>query len=430
MIFLTFFLLLVAVPSWGFDAAVTRVAMNTVTGLQTITFADFSEDCTAVPCAAIFLVTRATTDNTLAEDAMISLGFTDGTDQRMTLVHDNDNVATTDSTREVRGDRVIETMEAAGIDGEAIFYSWMTNGLRIDVTDAPPAAFLLTVAIMGGAGFSAKSGVLSSNAAIDGTTDVNTVGFTPDAVLLMGTRLATNSSATYLFTTGVAVNDGSSSQGSIGCYSQNGVTTTNPHATTSTLYAASFTDNAGLATTIQVGAWDAQGFTTTTKRVGVAANYPYLALDFPSLDFAVSDIDTRTTIGATTTTVGFQPLWGMLLGTLARAYDVDEADLDAGQCMISMWAGQGQYVNNANVQDAVTTTNTGSRSDDQGVFMGTDAGTCAADSCARGFVILEPTGYSLDYSSVDTAAARKWIGFAIEDTVGPTARRRGPGLLQ
>src|SRR5687768_17703533 len=48
-------------------------------------------------------------------------------------------------------------------------------------------------------------------------------------------RSATNSSATYLFTTGVAVNDGSSSQGSIGCYSQNGVTTTNPHATTSTL---------------------------------------------------------------------------------------------------------------------------------------------------------------------------------------------------
>lgn len=431
MIALFAILLLFAVPSWGFDAATTRVPMNTITGLQSVTFVDFSVDCTADPCAAIFILTAGVTDNTAADDALMSLGFTDGTTQKVVLVHDNDAGSTTDSIREMRGDRVIETMDASGITGEAHFYDWQSNGLRINIEDAPPAAYLLTVMIMGGAGFQSKVGTIAGNASVDGTADITEPGFTPDAVLISSTRLATNSSSTYLFTAGMAVNDGSSTQGSIGCFSDHGVTTTNVHAVTSSLYAAQLTDGGGLDMALQIGSWDASGFTATTKVVGVAANFSYLALKFGGPASAVFDIDTRTTVGATSHTLGFRPLAGMVFGTLARAYDTDEADSDATQCMISAYAGNGQYAHTNTMEDGLSTgPNTTSRVDDSGVMMLSPSGTCTLNSCSRAFIILDPTAVTLDYFAVYTDAVRKWIGFAVEDEVGVLARRRGPGLLQ
>ena len=431
MIILLALLLLFAVPSWGFDAAITRVPINTITGLQTVTFNDFSEDCTAVTCAAIFVLTAAITDNTIADDALTSVGFADGTEQRMVLVWSNDGGTTTAGRREMRADRVIESYDG-GITGTALFYDWQSNGLRIDISDAFPAAYLLTVMLMGGSDFQAKVGTVTSNAAVDGTTDVADVGFTPDTVLFSAARLDLNSAPGYVFTMGAAVNDGSSTQGSIACFDQDAQSAaTNARALTSTLYAASYVDGGGQDLSLLIGSWDAAGFTATTKVVGLAANFSYMALKFGSPQFAVFDIDTRTSIGATSHTIGFRPLAGMVVGTLARTYDFDESDSDGSQCMISLFANTGQYAHTTSIEDAALDPNTTSRSDDGGIMMGSTTGTCPVGGCLRGFLILDPTALTIDYSSVYTDAVRKWIGFAVEDELaGGGAHRRGSGLLQ
>src|SRR5687768_17406437 len=182
ILFLTIIMLLAAVPGWAFDAATRRFTLTTgTTGLQAFDFSasGFSENCTAVPCAAVFIVTRAVTEDTQAAGAMLSIGFTDGLNQVVTLAFDDNGVATSHGRRDMRDDRVIQTNTTAGISGIGMFYDWTSTGLRIDITDDFPSAYYVTIAIMGGAGFSANAGTFTSNAAIDGTTDVNTVGFQP-----------------------------------------------------------------------------------------------------------------------------------------------------------------------------------------------------------------------------------------------------------
>lgn len=425
--------LLCASPSLAFDAAVGRFALNTSTGAQDLTFPDFTEDCTQVTCAAIFVTVRATADNTQVDDAAMSFGFTDGTNQGMAAIDDDHGVSTTDSSRETRSGRVISLSSAAGVDTIASFSSWLDDGVQINITDAPPTASFVTVAIIGGSGLSADVGQFSSNGSIDGTTDVTTVGFEAEILFLTGTRLANvdQTSSTYLFTAGVAANDGSDTQGSIGCFSHNGQSTTNPHALTSTLYAAHYTDQGGADTAVQIGSWDSSGFTATTKVVGTAANLNYLALAFGGPDSAVIDIATPTATGVDSETIGFNTLLGMIFGTLAQAYDTDEDDSDGGQCMISMFTDNNQYSNGVGVEDGVTTSNTYTVSNDEAVVIEQDDGTCSAGTCLRGTLAIDATEWDITYSSVFSGAARQFIGFALEDeTPAETGRRRGVQVIQ
>lgn len=422
-----------------YDIAVGRFALNNSTGLRSFTLSDFNQDCTAVNCAAIILVTKAIADDTPADDAMISLGFTDGLNSVMNVVHDNDGSSVaSDSHRSFRTDgRVIETRENTGITGVANFYQWVSNGIQLDTTDAMPENYLMTVVLMGGAAFQGKVGSFASNGSVDGTTDVTSVGFLADAVLLTGSRLSGNSSTTMLFTVGAAVNDGSSTQGAIGCYSNNGVSPSNVHANTSSLYAASLSDTSGLNTSLQVGSWDTSGFTATTKVVGNAVNWGYLAFSLGGADVSVIDMDTRTSTGLQSHSLGYRPLFGMVLGTLAMAYDTDEADSDGGACMISFGtaSASGQMANTISMADAVSTTNTASFSNDQGVFLAAHDGTCNTDACFRGSFVFESDRLDINYTSVFSGAVRKWIGLTTQDLAvsgggGMGSARRGAGLMQ
>lgn len=182
---------------------------------------------------------------------------------------------------------------------------------------------------------------------------------------------------------------------------------------------------------LQIGGWDAAGFTATSKGVPIASNWPFLAMKFGGADSAVFDIDTRITTGATSHALGFRPLAGMIFGTRAQAYDVEEADDDASQCMLSLYAGTGQYSHANTMQDGLTAAaKTTSRSNDDGIMMLSANGTCTAGTCLRGFIILDPTALTIDYYNVYSDAVRKWIGFAIQDAGVVAARRRGTGLLQ
>lgn len=428
------------------DIAVQRfnLAVNT-TGVHSFAFDDFSMDCTVVNCAAIFVVTKAVANDTEEPDALISLGFTDGMNQVTTSVHDNDAAsAEVDSRREFRTDRVVNTLESTGITGVAEFYDWNPGvgqrGLRLNITDGFPDDYFITVVIMGGVDFESRVGSFAGNSTVGNSTDVTSVGFLSDIVFLTGARLSSISAPTMLFTFGAAVNDGASTQGAIGCYSQDAQGTSNPHAQTSTLYAAALVDDGGPDMSIEVGSWDSSGFTATTRVVGTTANFGYLALRMGGADISVLDMDTRTTTGTSTHELGYKPLFGMVLGTLARAYDTDEADSDAGLCMIGFGTLTRQFSNTTRVDDGVNTFDSASISNGIGVMMPTETGSCTAGSCFRGQMMFEPSSLDIAYTSVFSDAVRKWIGVAVQDlsetgggsggSGGGTGPRRGAGLLQ
>lgn len=414
--------------SLAFDIDVTRVALETdvAPNTQDITFSNFDEDCTVVTCVAIFFVSSGITDGIAAATRMNIIGFTDGTNDESVTAETDDGVGTTNTDRTMTDLAVIKD---DAVDIEAVFSAWLSNGIRISITNEPTTAWLATVVIIGGSDISVNVGSFVSNVSVDGTTDVASVGFEADAVLFAGARLGSNpgASTTELLTFGVAVNDGADTQGSIGCYSENGQATANPHAITSTLYAAALTDNGGVDTAIQVGTWDSSGFTATTKVVGTAAYYSYLAMAFGGPDSTVVDIDTPTSTGADSVTIGFKTLFGMIFGTLAQAYDTDEADSDGGQCMVSFLTADAQYSISGGEEDAATTTNSFSLSNDQIVTMEQDDGSCVAGSCFQATLTsISSSAWDLNYSFTFTDAARKWIGFAVE----VASRRRGAGVIQ
>lgn len=419
-------LLFLLSPVYAFDIDVTRVALNTGTGTQDVTFSNFSEDCTAVTCVVMAIVSDAVTDATVAARATIGIGFADGTTQVLMATQSDDAQSPANTERyETTGKMIGFPNDTIDID----FNAWLSNGVRIDVVSAPSSAYLTHFVIFGGSDISADVGTFQANASIDGTTDVTSVGFEADVVLFSSTRLSSfpQDINQRIHTMGVAINDGSSTQGAIGWHAEDNANPTSVNAATSTLYAAQQVDDGGLDTAIQIGSWDASGFTATTKVVGNAAQYAYLALKFTSANIALVDYSTPTSTGDDFVSIGFQPLFAMILGTLAQAYDTNEADSDGGSMMISTLTADAQYtINNAD-EDGQTTSDTQSYSDNIAIKMFQDDGTCAAGSCFTGtFSSFSASGINVNYSTVFSGASRQWLVLAI----GESGRRRGSGILQ
>lgn len=413
----------------AFDVDVTRVALNTSIGTQNITFSNFSEDCTVVTCAVLAIVTNATADDTIASDVVWIVGFSDGAVDTTFSTDILDDLATTDSERYNGANNFIRNRDADLIIN---WNAWLSSGVQIDITTAPPAAWLAHFVIFGGSGLSADVDVFTSSASLDGTVDITSPGFQPDVVFVGGiehnTQPAGAVDAHWSF--GVAVNDGSATQGSISCYDNGGVSTVNAQALTSSIYAGSITDSNGQDASIEVGSFDSQGFTATSRITAGGHPWYYMALAFGGADKAVVDIDTPTATGSDSVSIGFQSLFGMMFGTAAQAYDVSETDADGGSCLLSVFTPDKQYSIAYHNQDAATTSNTGVIVDDQIVNMILDDGTCSAGSCFEASLTsMAGNNWDLNYSIVFSDAARKWIGLAVEDP-NTGAARRGVRLIQ
>src|SRR4030065_1189114 len=140
----------------GVSVVTTRVACNTSTGTQDITISGCG-----TPKAARFTLVRAATDGTAANHAVISYGFTDGTRQFAISFEDENALATTE-TYQAKSSALVVRIGNGGADGtlegSAEFSAWITDGVRIDWTDAPDAAYLLIVDLFGGTDLSVYAG--------------------------------------------------------------------------------------------------------------------------------------------------------------------------------------------------------------------------------------------------------------------------------
>lgn len=394
--------------------AQTRVACNTSTGTQDITNSVLGGK---IPTAALFFVTKATSDGTAANTAHIGTGATDGTNQWAMASNSGHGSASTDVARRAMTDECVLIINDDGtVDGEAAFSAFIANGVRINWGNAPGSAYLLRVILFAGNQVQAFAGTVDlTGIAVDGTVDVTDPGFNPQAVIFATHQDDFNDTATdfHRVSFGFAVDDGSDTQRCIVQAEDNGSGSGDPAAYLSTAYAAAqINASAAVVWGAEIGTFDASGFTVTLRLATAGTDeIGYLALDFGSdADVWVGTHATPTSTGNQSSTApGFEPelvLFGM---TQLTAIDTGAVDASAGPYGIGAITADNEYSDSIALEDAAATTNTQSLSDDTAVNLPNDDGTTGI---VAAFVSMNSDGWTLNFSSV-LGSATQFIALAV-----------------
>jgi hypothetical protein len=269
--------------AWG---RVTQVACNTSTGNQDITINGIG-----TPKAAMFYLTPAIAQNTAVDHARLSVGATDGTNSRVIHGRTRTGVTTSDTRRRGRTAAVCQMYAgtATTIEAEASFSQWITDGVRINWSTAPPAGWLLTVVLFGGSDVSAYVGDFATSGTNGGTNDVTAPGFKPSMVFSFGNGTGLNNSdqTHHPLNLGVAV------RGAADSITQRGASWATLHSSTSHPVTAAIDNRyfqvnlnpaGGYSRSAELTLWLSNGFRCTMRQGDTAAalTLAYLALDFGS----------------------------------------------------------------------------------------------------------------------------------------------------
>lgn len=388
--------------------ATTRAAAQVAGGNQDITTADLDE---LTPGAAFFVATYATSDGVAANNAVLGLGAATSSAQWAVCARSENGVGTSDASRRWTDDECIQIQNPTdgSIDGEANFVSWITNGVRINWGNAPAAGYLITVLFFAGTDLSATVGnVTLGNQNVE--SDINTIGFRPDVVLLASPGVATkdaNVPGGSFISFGAAVDDGSDTQRCWAGYALDGQAVS--------FVEAIFSENYGCGQ-INAGAWiwggevsnfDADGFSITPRLGNSNDAACYLALEFNgNIEYDLMTIDSPTAVGDHTVTgVGFLPQAAVLGLTQLTVVGVVVSTGDAGSLGVSVLDEDDQFCNSIQDEDAQGTTDTQSLSDDQVINFPDDDGTQAHVATFTGF---NGDGWDWNFTATEGTAVKWW----------------------
>lgn len=410
------------------SAAVTRAACNTSSGNQDITIAGFG-----TPKAALFICSVATSNGSAASDFNLSIGAATGAANEWCLSVNNedgqpdtDTAATTDSDKCIR----INTAGTATVDGEAEFAAFITDGVRINWTNAPAAAWLLTVVLFGGSDLSAHANNVALGNSLDNAVDVTAPGFEPTLVIAVCQGgLGMDANATSLqHSIGVVHNGVGVSQRSAGFRHSNGSSEGAPDGRCTETYGIlQITTSATLDWGGEFGTFDGSGFTVTTRNAGAnSTSLMYLAIRLGGSESGwVGTVDTPTSPGDDSETgPGFEPQLVLQIGSHMEAIDTayNSSPL-AGALGLGAFSTNNEYMTAVADEDAASTTDTQSLSTDTAIELPQDDGT---PGLTAAFASMNNDGWTLNYSAVE-GNAKKFFGLAIESIVNipiPIFRRR------
>ena len=405
----------------GVTAATIRVACDTSTGNQDITTADLGG---LTPKAALFIVSYGVTDGTPAAHAVLSYGAATGTSNRWVVGGTNEDAqGTTDTDRFAYADRCIEIMNPGDqtTDGRADFVSFITNGVRINWSDAPASAYLLTVVLFAGTDLSVHANTFTMHATVNNAVDVTDPGFEPDVLILAGGSDLSfgNSLAQWQLSYGFVHNDRASgiTQRAVGTKSIGGAATSACISRCTASYGIVHILNSGnVYKGAEFGTFDADGFSCTSRiNGGGGSGIGYLALRFGAGPAVDSWLGTHTTPVAPGNDAdagpGFTPQAVLFLGTMMEAIDTAYTHGLAGSFGLGAFDADDEYMVSVCAEDGVGTSNTQSLSDDTAVQLPDDDG---AAGLTASFVSFDANGWTLNYSAVE-ANAKLFFVVAIEE---------------
>lgn len=392
-----------------------RAGLNTSTGTQNFTVSGFG-----TPKAALVYVTRAVTAGTLANDAVLGIGITDGTNSYCVASFAEDATSTTNTNR-TRATILIQTTDSGdAVEFAADFNAWVTDGLQINITTAPAGAYLLTVVLFGGDSLQAHATQVDTTATLNGTTTVSGLAFEPDQLIALcgagGFTGAVNSNIRMSW--GFADNGGSIVQGSWNIAWRDGRPTGVAVGWPSDSYvirlmnatASGTPDESGPAN--EVTAFNSDGYDLTTRLNGVANNLAILELNYGGLRHWVGRVNTPTS--ATNQSVedpGWEPQAVMSISSqTSGTLDASSSDDTAGTGGIGFADGTNESASAFSNDDGASTQNCESYTNDFAVATVDGTGQFVTGS----FNGFDSLGFDIDYTSVITSTATHVWWLAVE----------------
>lgn len=144
------------------------------------------------PIAVVCELSRVTVAGTGVDHEILSCGIADGTTQICGGVRGRDAQTTLDTGRMAwsAGLAVVVNPTANTVDGSLIWKQWITDGVRITVTDFPAGAYLATFTFIYGTRANAKVINFITDGVQDQTDTIGGAGFDPTVALLWHYRIA------------------------------------------------------------------------------------------------------------------------------------------------------------------------------------------------------------------------------------------------
>lgn len=394
-------------------AEVTRVALNTSTGTQDITISGFG-----TPKAAIVELTIASVDDAITAHYGQCIGFTDGSTDVSTLARGVDNVATSDTGRRT-STTVLGILydSTSTLVSSMVFSSWITDGIRINITDSNGAAAFIKVTLIGGAdtiNVKAKSLQMTATTVVE-----SALTFEPDLVIITGSgnSVVDSLGAQCIQSIGFAHNNGADANFGSFHWDRDAQTTTNTGCYVSTSRCCGQVFNDAATWLGLIDTYTTSGFTVRTTASPGNDYVVYLALQFQnSPDIKIFSTDGPTATGSKAfTDPGFKPDFLTLITSGATATDTVQG---AGPDGLASYTtdGTSEYALAISSDDAAGTTVAKSIAASKLKDLQNGSGVLHDGT----FTSFDATGFTFNFTTAP-GTARKWIGLAIGSAVAGSA---------
>jgi hypothetical protein len=383
------------------SVCVVRASLTATNGAST----DFTKSGFGTPSAAIIIAGEANTTANPAQQARISIGFWDGSTERVVGIFSQDGVTTMNSLRGAVQAGVL--MTSGGTINSQYGVSTITDGIRLTMeVDNTSLSRHCTVVMF--SGISAKAGVLTMNTTQNATTESASLGFAPALVLCASVGMAadeddTDENATLSF--GFAT---SSAQRMIAFGSLYGV----GNEIANMLFSETRCAGVVLADTNtwngEITTFGLDTFTITTRDGSAGSHRLYfLALGGGDLSFDVGTLSTRTTAGTDQVSTAINP--DAILVALSTATGTSlETGSGANGFMVGAADDNGQYAHNISVCDALAAANSNSASqNDRLIDLDTSVGTTRTE-LVDATIVFNTTNFEITYSLADATARKGW----------------------
>jgi hypothetical protein len=385
-----------------------RVLTLGTTGTQDITISGFG---TCI--GAIFDMNVGDTDNTVQTTDRSSIGFCDGTRQAVSAVGSVNGVTTTQTARIERDNAVIVDMSGnQSIAGIAVFDSFITDGVRINVTTASANRFC-NVTLIGGDATNVYVNYSPSLGTSAGNTVISTVGFEPDLVQASCTGLdAVNAVGAHsIITRGIAVNDGADSNFMRGAFDQNALAATNTGSYVSNVYSVGQFFNNALSWGGSIGSYAPNGFTVTTNSDSGDDIFAYIAIKFADTFVKAEIEDSPATTGSSSLgSTPSTPNFLQIIGSSASALNTATSGLSESD---SYFDAANQYSASSYAVDNVSTSDSGKINKSGGLRQLDSSGATEINST---FTAFTSTGATFNFSPT---VARKFITLFVGESTVP-----------
>tara|TARA_R110000868_G_scaffold301380_1_gene561845 strand:- start:915 stop:2411 length:1497 start_codon:yes stop_codon:yes gene_type:complete len=396
-----------------------RVLTLGSTGTQDITIAGFG---TCI--GAIFDMNVGDVDNTVQATDRRSIGYCDGTNVALSFLGATNGVSTSNTSRRESSTSVIAEMDGGGtISGVATFNSFITDGVRINVTSTSPNQRFCTVTLIGGDATNVKVNFSPALGTSAGNTVVSTVGFEADLVMTSCAGLASNAGLAdhSILSRGIAVNDGADSNFMRGTFDQDGLGTTKTGSYLSDTYATGQYFTNALSWGGSIGSYTSSGFTVTTNKSASNDVFAYIAIKFANTFVKASIEDTpaatgAASFGATPSTPNFL----QILSGGAAALNTPKGGLNTSDFYGD---ATNQYSVSSFSADNVSIADNGKINKTGGLIQLDTVGTTQLDSTFTGFTA---TGADFNFT---TTTAKKAIVLFIGAVAGGSAIELTPTTI-